>query len=126
MSKRTRTATEAVTRRDKRGNSAGAQSREAKAPRFTEASDGWLVLDTASSEAASSSQAPAAITGTADKRPLQDKEDEDEMPEKSQKISSVCIGRGAADKIGEVSNDEEYDEESWDDELAYFFGFLDG
>ena len=28
----------------------------------------------------------------------------DEAPEKSQKISSVCVGLGAADKKGEVSN----------------------
>ena len=81
-------------------------------------------------EAASSSQAPEAgpsdhreviqdnlmdpnvamVPMTIDKRDLENACGEDEPPEKSHKISSICVGLGAADKLGELSA-KEYDED---------------
>ena len=51
------------------------------------------------------------VAAEADKRELSDKMDETETPEQFQKISSVCIGHGAADKIGEIGDQGEYEED---------------
>ena len=65
--------------------------------------------DGSSPGASSSGQltTPSIPTGrnnsTSEKRRLDDRCDDDEAPEKAQKIMSVCIGVGAADKRGEAS-----------------------
>ena len=41
--------------------------------------------------------------GRAAKRESSDARDEDEGPEKSQKMMSICVGQGAADKLGRLS-----------------------
>ena len=44
------------------------------------------------------------------KRELDDACNDDEAPEKSQKIMSICIGQGAADKLGGLSAAEYKDD----------------
>ena len=44
------------------------------------------------------------------KRELDDARDDDEAPEKSQKIMSICVGQGAADKLGKLSA-KDYEED---------------
>ena len=87
------------------------EGKEGKVPQFHTAYDGWLVSDASGSGAASSSQAPIAVAESTEKRILKDKWDEDEMPEKSQKISNVCIGYGTSDNIGEAPCQEEDEED---------------
>ena len=56
-----------------------------------------------------SSASPPASTsagGAAAKRAIEDAWDSDEAPEKTQKLNRVCVGLGAADKIGERQNDD--------------------
>ena len=89
-------------------------------PRFS-AGDGWLELDRSSPTAASSGYDPSSGSARppceplgsrgeqAEKRELNDKMDKDEMPEKSQKISSVCVGIRASDKNGETPCQREYE-----------------
>ena len=40
------------------------------------------------------------------KRQADGSPDEDEAPEKAQKVMSICVGQGAADKIGKLSEIE--------------------
>ena len=60
----------------------------------------------------SSSSPPAAtsVGGAAVKQTIEYAWDADEAPEKTQKLNSVCISLGAADKVGE-SLKEEYEED---------------
>ena len=58
-------------------------------------------MDTSSPGASSSQDHRLALGNNSDKRTLEDAHDDDEMPEKSQKISSVCIEFGASGKRGE-------------------------
>ena len=82
--------------------------RNEKVPKFNSASDGWLELDVSSPGVASSSQGPPA--GPVEKRVLSDARD-DEAPEKLHNKSSVGVGYGASDKIGEVPCQREYEED---------------
>ena len=66
------------------------------------------MVDVSRPGAASSSQAPPpgaqpGITSGAGKRTLTESWNEDEAPDKAQKILSICVGQGASDKKGEVS-----------------------
>ena len=78
---------------------------------FNSASDGWMELEDSSVGAASSNQGPFQVSVPVEKRELGDKKRNDEMPEKSQRISSVCVGYGASDKLGEVPCQTEYEED---------------
>lgn len=51
------------------------------------------------------------MRGPGRRRDLSEQIDEDEVPEKSQRIASVCIGYGASDKIGEVERPREYEDD---------------
>ena len=53
----------------------------------------------------SRSSSPAAQAGTTGKRDLEDTRNDDEAPDKVQKIMSICIGEGAADKRVGISVD---------------------
>ena len=53
---------------------------------------------------------PTSAPSTAEKRTLIEQWDADEAPDKVQRISSICVGYGAADKKGEV-DDKEYEED---------------
>ena len=65
--------------------------------------------DVSSPGAASSNQAPPLIaqprtTSGTEKRTLAETWNEDEAPDKAQKILSICVGQGASDEKGEVSS----------------------
>ena len=72
------------------------------------------MVDVSSPGASSSNQAvpPSAQPGVvgAGERTLNETWNEDEAPDKVQKILSICIGQGVSDKKGEV-NAETYDED---------------
>ena len=61
---------------------------------------------TQSGGASPSGQASVEATGATEKMSLKDGWGEDEAPEKAQKISSICVGYGASDKLGEVGAEE--------------------
>ena len=54
---------------------------------------------------------PGCTPEGSEKRTLKDGWDEDEAPEESQRISSVCIGYGAAGKTGEAPSQKEHQED---------------
>ena len=97
-------------RKEKRSSSTHRNENPDKMPRFSSAGDGWLELDTSSPDAASSGYdpssgsvgAPCEPIGSrgeqAEKRELNENMGEDEIPEKSRLISSVCVGYGASTK----------------------------
>ena len=70
-------------------------------------------LENESPGASSSAQGPTIIDSSmpSEKRELEDKSETSGMPEKTQRISSVCIGYGASDKIGEAHCLEKYEED---------------
>ena len=88
--------------------------------RFKPVGDVWPEMDMSSPDAASSSYDPSAGNSVepcrttvprgapTEKREPQGKDDDDEMPEKSQGISTVVVGYGAADKTGEAPCVAEY------------------
>ena len=100
---------EATTKNEKRSSRVSKEGKEGKVARFKQTDDGWLVMITSSPGAASSSQAPIGAPGVAEKRTLKERWGEDEMPQNSHKISSVCIGYDASDKIGEGPCQKEYE-----------------
>ena len=53
---------------------------------------------------------PTQIVPVADKRDLEAPAEESGTPQKAPKISSICLGIGSADKIGEL-NARDYDED---------------
>ena len=95
----------------KRSSSTRREEREETVPRFSSANDGWLELDTSCPGTASSSQGPSVTAVARETRVLDEKRDGDEMPEKSQEISNVCIGYGASDKTGGVPCPREHEED---------------
>ena len=64
-------------------------------------------VSTATASSSSTSIAPSIPVGPnmhgSIKRELGDARDDNEAPEKSQKIMSICVGQGAADKLGRLS-----------------------
>ena len=65
-----------------------------------------VVPSTGSSGSGGSPTATAGGGGAPMKRPMIDGWNEDEAPEKTQKINSICLGMGSSDKIGEFSEAE--------------------
>ena len=106
---------EEARQQEKRSASTRREEREETTAIFTLAGD-WLEVDVSSLGASSSGQAamsvnpPDGAARGAEKRELNEKEDDDEMPEESQKISNACIGYGASDKVGEANCQKEYED----------------
>ena len=69
--------------------------------------DGMTDVNTATASSSSTSIAPSIPVGPnmqgSIKRELDDARDDDEAPEKAQKIMSICVGQGAADKMGKLN-----------------------
>ena len=79
-------------------------------PRYKTAPDGWMELEVP--ELGTSSSSTARIKDEAEeieKRSIEDAGGEDSTPSKAQKISSLCIGFGAADQMGEIPRTQSYE-----------------
>ena len=110
--KKVRTRQEAREKAEKRSPRAieeGEEDRTAKWYRM-DAEDDSALPDVSSPGAASSGQAPVDTSVPTEKRLLKEEWNEDEAPEKAQKISSICVGYGASDKKGEVDA-KDYEED---------------
>ena len=112
-SKRNKTRQEERENAEKRSAEDENESRERKVVgRYQMDGDSDEMLPDVSSPGAGPSgiNNPTSLPNAAKKRTVIGQWDDGEAPDKVQRISSICVGYGAADKKGEV-NDKEYDDD---------------